>query len=128
MSSQKSRAQENADFVEEHRERRKAEPEYDRCRFNGVFDEEDADTQKELSSKGDLPPVTIDFSTVEMDDRRINSPSFNREVDRAQKHVVYARYVCLKDWEVRDIAQELLEKLCVYMKKNHRWKTCCVCR
>ena len=42
---------------------------------------------------------------------------FNREVDRAQKQILDAREVCLTDWEVRDKAQELLEKLCFSLKE-----------
>ena len=38
-------------------------------------------------------------------------------MDRAQKLVVDSRKVCLKDWEVRDKAQELLEKLCAIIEK-----------
>ena len=52
-----------------------------------------------------------------MDERGIHCPSLNREVESAQKQLVDARRVCLTDWEVRDNAQELLEKLCVCMKK-----------
>ena len=115
LSSRIFRAQKNADFAEEYKERREAELEYDRGRCKGVVDEEEADIEMELSSNGDLPPVMIDFSTEEIDDRGINNPSFDREVDRAQKHVVDAREVCLIDWEVRDNAQGLLEKLCFCM-------------
>ena len=38
LRSRESRAQESADFAEEHRERREAELEYDRVRGNGVVD------------------------------------------------------------------------------------------
>ena len=117
FSGQNSRAQENADFAEEHSERRKAQMEYDRDRCTEVNDQEEADAQIESSSTGDLPTVSNDFSTLEKGGRGINSPSFNSEVDRAQKHAVDAREVCLRDWEVRDKVQELLEKLGVCMKK-----------
>ena len=38
-------------------------------------------------------------------------------MERAQKHAVDPWEVCLKDWEVRDKAQELLEKLLVCIEK-----------
>ena len=97
LSVQKSRVHENADFLIEHSKRREAELEYYRGRCNGVVDDEESDIQMEISSKGELPPATIDLSTKEMDDRGINSPIFNREFERAQKHVVDARQVCLTD-------------------------------
>ena len=115
--SREARAEESADFAQEHWERRKVELEYNKSRSNGVIDEEEADIKMEFSNKGDLPPVTTYLSTMEMDDRGIHCPSFNGEVDNAQKQPVDARRVCLTDWEVRDNARELLEKLCVCMKK-----------
>ena len=117
LRSREPRAEESADFAEEHWERREVELEYNRSRSNGVIDEEEADIKMKLSNKGDLPPVTTYFSTVQMDDRGIHCPSFNREVDNAQKQLVDARRVCLTDWEIRDNARELLQKLCVCMKK-----------
>ena len=68
------------------------------------------------SNSGDLSTVSIDSSKLEKGDGGINCPSFDCEVDRAQKHAVDGREVCLTDWEVRDKVQELLEKLCVCMK------------
>ena len=117
LRSREPRAEESADFADEHWERREVELEYNRSRSNGVIDEEEADIKMKFSNKGDLPPITTYFSTREMDDRGIHCPSFNREVDNAQKQLVDARRVCLTDWEVRDNARELLQKLCVCMKK-----------
>ena len=97
LSVQKSIVHENVDFPIEHSKRREAELEYYRGRCNGVVDDEESDIQVEISSKGELPPATIDLSTKEMDDRGINSPIFNCEFEKAQKQVVDARQVCLTD-------------------------------
>ena len=124
LSDHSCNASQNADFAEEHLERRKAELEYVNGRSTEVADLEEADVQIESSKKkhfivinGDSPPVAEDFFTLKEDDTGVNCSLFNREVNRAQKHAVDAREVCLTDWEVRDKAQELLEKLCVCMNQ-----------
>ena len=122
LRSRESRAEESADFAEEHWERREVELGYNRSRSNGVIDEEEADIKMEFPNKGDLSPVRTYFSTLDMDARGIHCPSFNQEVESVQKQLVDARRVCLTDWEVRDNAQELLEKLCVCMKKINSGK------
>ena len=94
-----------------------SELDYDRGRDFEVDNEEESENHMESSSKDDLTLVTSMFSTLENNDRGISSPSFNREVDKAQKFVVDSRKVCLKDWEIRDKAQELLEKLCAIIEK-----------
>ena len=112
-----STAPENADFAEEHMERRKAELQYDRSTDSEADDQEGPDKQIESSSRENLPPVTIEFSKLKKDNRRISSPSFNQEVERAQKCAIDPREVCLEDWEVRDKAQEMLEKLCACIQE-----------
>ena len=107
-SGPSSRAPENADFAEVHMERRKAELQYDRSRDSEADDQEEPDNQIESSSKDDLPPVKIEFSTLKKDDRGISSPSFDHEVERAQKYALDPREICLKGWEFRDKAKEML--------------------
>ena len=82
----------NADFAEEHLERRKAELDYNRGRDFEVDNEEESENHMESSSKDDLPLVTSMFSTLQNNDRGISSPSFNREVDKAQKFAVLEKF------------------------------------
>ena len=53
---------------------------------------------------------------MEDDDKRFNH-LFNREVEKAQKYSNDARHTCLTDWEIRDKAQDLFEKLCFSLKE-----------
>ena len=124
LNSRSSRAPENADFAEEHLERRKIEIEYVKSRSTGFVDLEEAGGSCESSSgthdkliDDDSSKVTDEFFTLEKDGRGKYCSLFNREVDKAQKQILDAREVCLTDWEVRDKAQELLEKLCFSMKE-----------
>ena len=117
LNNRSTKAPKDADFAEEHLERRKAELEYSKSTSSGVIDQEESDIRIESSSKYALLQTTNAFSTLQKDDKGISSSSFNREVERAQKHAVDPWEVCLKDWEVRDKAQELLEKLLVCIEK-----------
>ena len=111
---------ENADFVEEHFERRKIELEYLQGRRNDVSDREEVNHSMLIDY--DSPTETGDFFAAKEDDKGVNCSLFNHEVERSQKKILDARDVCLSDWEVRDKAQELLEKLCVGIKEIIRGK------
>ena len=119
---------ENADFAEVHLERRKAELEYSRGRHTNTDDLEETDVSTEPSRENhgqliddNLPAVTNYSSTLKEDGIRLNH-LFNCEVKRAQNNVSDARKVCLTEWEIRDKAQGLLEKICFLLKEIIRGK------
>ena len=123
LSCGKYSASEEADFSEEHSARLQIKLDYARERGTDV-NLEDADVKIQSSSESnhvliedDLPPVTDDFFIFKGDGEGMNNSLFKREADRSQKHFLDPREVCLTDWEVRDMAQELLDKLCVTMKE-----------
>ena len=123
LSFSKYSASGKADFSEEHSARREIELDYARGRGTDV-NLEDADVKIEFSSESNhvmvedyLPPVSDDYFMLKGDGGGMTSSLFNREADRSQKHFLDAREVCLTDWEVRNMAQELLNKLCLTMKE-----------
>ena len=129
LSCRRSNTVEGSDFAEEHLERRKAELEYARDRGSALVDMEEVDVPIQPSTKNDNKkltdhdPLTLEdnFFTMEDDGRRFNH-LFNIEVKRAQNYSSDARHICLKDWEIRDKAEELLEKLCFSLKELIRGK------
>ena len=60
----------------------------------------------------DSPLISDEIGPLEEDGIEINCSLFKGEVERARKHLIDNRAVCLLDWQVRDDARELLEKLC----------------
>lgn len=124
LSSRSCSTVEVSDFAEEHLERRKAELEYVRDRGSAFVDMEKVDVPIQPSTENDNKKLTDDdpltvadnFFTMEDDGRRFNH-LFNREVKKAQNYSSDARHICLTDWEIRDKAEELLEKLCFSLKE-----------
>ena len=124
MTDRSSRASEKADFAEEHTERRKIELEYAGCCSTSFVDQEEGDVSMQSSTENydkliddDSHPISDDIGMLAEDGREISCLRFNRELDRAQKHFIDNRDVCLMNWKVRDDARELLEKLCITIKK-----------
>ena len=107
---------ENADFAEEHFERCKTELEYLKGRGTDVVDLEKVNHDMFIDCES--PPETRDFFAAKENDKGVSCSLFNQEAGRSRKHFVDARDVCLSDWEVRDKAQELLEKVCVAIKES----------
>ena len=86
------------------------------------LEEADADFKAQSNNydteiDGDSPSMTDNFFALNEGGRRINSSRFNAEVERAQKHSIVAREVCLIDWEVRDKSRQFFEKLCLSIKQ-----------
>ena len=112
-----------ADFAEVHTERRKCELEYVR---NVGADFADVELEVPIESStgnhdnlidDDSNPEIANFYTLQQGSKKFNCSLFKREVERAQKYYIDNREVCLLDWQVRDDARELLEKLCVIIKE-----------
>ena len=135
MNDFSSSAIEKADFAEVHTERRKCELEYVRGVGAGFDHVDEVEVPFESSTwNHDNPiddgskPKTDNFSILQQDSREFNCSLFKLEVERAQKYYVDNREVCLLDWQIRDDARELLEKLCVIIKEiisgNHVESAC----
>ena len=124
LNDYSSSAVEKADFADEHIERRKCELEYVRGMGSGFADVEEAEVSKKSSTGNprnlidvNLNPIGDKFFTLQQDRGGISCSLFKREVERAQKYFIDNREVCLLDWQVRDDARELLQKLCVSIKE-----------
>ena len=112
---------EELDFALEHSERQRVEVEYLTANGVAVEDESKGEMrapffQYETQSNSESLPTTS-IPAGNEDAGRNNLSDFDAEFERARKHFLDSRDVLIKDWELRDNTQGLLEKLGMTVEK-----------